>query len=146
MYRALITDLDGTAVAISSDGREIDEETREAVRQAQRRGFKLSCATGREWALAQPVIERLGIVSPCIIEGGTRIVEPDTGTPLWEKYMETGAPQAALRIFKSEVKEMQKDDKPAENAPAPADAQQRELPSADTAAPGTSNADVKKTA
>ncbi|MCR8897114.1 Sec-independent protein translocase subunit TatA [Gordonia sp. GONU] len=53
----------------------------------------------------------------------------------------------SLRIFKSEIKEMQKDEKPADSAPA-TDAAQRELPSADTTQPGTtpSNADTKKSA
>ncbi|TYQ10379.1 UNVERIFIED_ORG: sec-independent protein translocase protein TatA [Gordonia westfalica J30] len=53
----------------------------------------------------------------------------------------------SLRIFKSEVKEMQKDDKPADTAPASPDAPQRELPAADNTQPGTSsNADAKKSA
>ncbi|TSD99051.1 Sec-independent protein translocase subunit TatA [Gordonia rubripertincta] len=52
----------------------------------------------------------------------------------------------SLRIFKSEVKEMQKDDKPAD-APATPDASQRELPPADPTQPSTSsNADTKKSA
>ncbi|ATD70902.1 MULTISPECIES: Sec-independent protein translocase subunit TatA [Gordonia] len=52
----------------------------------------------------------------------------------------------SLRIFKSEVKEMQKDDKPTDTTANP-DATQRELPPADTTQPGTpSNSDVKKSA
>ncbi|MCR5976501.1 twin-arginine translocase TatA/TatE family subunit [Gordonia jinghuaiqii] len=52
----------------------------------------------------------------------------------------------SLRIFKSEVKEMQKDDKPAAD-PAPTDPAQRELPAVDTTKPGTQpDADVKKSA
>ncbi|MDS1113768.1 Sec-independent protein translocase subunit TatA [Gordonia westfalica] len=52
----------------------------------------------------------------------------------------------SLRIFKSEVKEMQKDDKADETA-ASTDAPQRELPPADNATPNTSsNADTKKSA
>jgi HAD superfamily hydrolase (TIGR01484 family) len=100
MYKALITDLDGTAVMISSDGSDVDGKTRHAVKQAQQRGFKLTCATGREWELARPVIDSLGFVSPCIIEGGTRIVEPTTGKTLWEKYLDPDAPAAILDIFK----------------------------------------------
>lgn len=51
----------------------------------------------------------------------------------------------SMRIFKSEVKEMQKDDQPSASA-APAEPQ-RELPSADGEQPGTSsNADAKKSA
>jgi Cof subfamily protein (haloacid dehalogenase superfamily) len=104
MYKALITDLDGTAVMISSDGSDVDGKTRHAVMQAQQRGFKLACATGREWKLAKPVIDSLGFVSPCIIEGGTRIVEPATGKTLWEKYLDPDVPEAILDIFKREAK------------------------------------------
>lgn len=103
MYKALITDLDGTAVMISSDGSDVDGKTRHAVKQAQQRGFKLACATGREWRFARPVIDSLGFVSPCIIEGGTRIVEPATGKTLWEKYLDPDTPAAILDIFKREA-------------------------------------------
>lgn len=103
MYKALITDLDGTAVMISSDGSDVDEKTRHAVKQAQQKGFKLACATGREWRFAKPVIDSLGFVSPCVIEGGTRIVEPTMGKTLWEKYLDPDAPAVILDIFKRET-------------------------------------------
>ncbi|MEO9330117.1 Sec-independent protein translocase subunit TatA [Gordonia aurantiaca] len=48
----------------------------------------------------------------------------------------------SLRIFKSEVKEMQKDDE----APAPAEPQRELPPSGDTTPGTTSNADTKKSA
>ena len=103
MYKALITDLDGTAVKISSDGSDVDGITSYAVKLAQQRGAKLACATGREWELAQPVIERFGFISPCIIEGGTRIVEPATGETLWEKYLAADIPMDILAIFQREA-------------------------------------------
>lgn len=100
MYMALILDVDGTAVPISSDGSDIDDATRAVVAKAQEAGFKLACATGREEILATPIIRRLGLKSPCIIEGGTRIFDPLSGKTLWEKALSPGAERTLLEIFK----------------------------------------------
>ena len=104
MYKALITDLDGTAVSIASNGSDINDATKRAVHKATRAGKKLACATGRDWKIAQPIITKLGFTSPCIIDGGTRIVEPTTGKTLWEKTLEENVPDQILGILKSETK------------------------------------------
>jgi HAD superfamily hydrolase (TIGR01484 family) len=101
MLKALITDLDGTAVNISSDGSDIDRHTKEAVRNAINHGKKLTCATGREWELTKHVVRELGFLSPCIIEGGTRIINPQTEETIWEKSLDNGIPSKILGIFKS---------------------------------------------
>lgn len=104
MYSALITDLDGTAVAISSDGSDVNTLTKNAVKSAIKQGKKITCATGREWELAKSVVESLGIVSPCIVEGGTKIVDPKTGETIWKKELNENSPTKILKIFKSESK------------------------------------------
>lgn len=101
MYKALITDLDGTAVGISSNGDDIDDRTIQAVAHGITAGKKITCATGREWSIAKPIITKLGIVSPCIVEGGTRVVDPLTEETLWEKSLELGASVNILQILKS---------------------------------------------
>jgi HAD superfamily hydrolase (TIGR01484 family) len=103
MYEALITDLDGTAIAISSDGRDVDEVTRQTVRRAIAAGKKITCATGREWELTAPIVKALGFTAPCIIEGGTRIIDPRTEQTLWEKFLDAGVPAKVLEIFKAEA-------------------------------------------
>lgn len=100
MYNALITDFDGTSVKLIPNNHHVDDSTVEVVRKAISMGKKITCATGREWSLAKPVIERLGLVLPCIIEGGARIVDPKTGDTIWEKHLEFGSPSEILRIFK----------------------------------------------
>ncbi len=100
MYKALLTDLDGTAVAISSDGSEVTEATRQAVKKVQENGVKIACATGRAWDIAQPVVRALGFRAACIIEGGTRIVDPITGKTLWERAMSNAAADGVFQIFK----------------------------------------------
>lgn len=104
IYKALITDLDGTAVQITSNGDDIDNVTQRAVQRAIARGKRLTCATGRDWESVKPVVSKLGFVAPCVIEGGTRIVDPLSEKTLWEKSLEPGASTKILEIFKSESK------------------------------------------
>jgi HAD superfamily hydrolase (TIGR01484 family) len=96
MYKALITDLDGTAIAIASYGSDIDDATILTVRTAISSGKLIACATGREWAEAEPVIRKLGLQANCIVEGGTRIVTAKSGTTIWQKAFVIGGPQRVL--------------------------------------------------
>jgi len=104
-YKALITDLDGTAVGIASDGSDVEETTHQVVGEAIDAGFKITCATGRSWAYAKPAIEKLGFELPCIIEGGTRIVDPKTDETLWEKHLDQTSVAKIFEIFKSVTSE-----------------------------------------
>jgi HAD superfamily hydrolase (TIGR01484 family) len=63
----------------------------------------LACATGRDWAFAEPVISSLGLTSPSIIEGGTRIVHSATGQTIWEKALDPGVANQLLKQLKSRV-------------------------------------------
>lgn len=102
MYKALITDLDGTAVAISSFGEDIDQATKESVKLAIKSGKKIACATGREWEAAKNIVKELGFISPCIIEGGTRIIDPLTEKTIWQKPLDDGAASHILKVFKTD--------------------------------------------
>src|SRR6266536_1638527 len=101
VYKALITDLDGSAIPIASNGSDIDDATRAAVKKAISMGCKIACATGRTWSHAEPIVNGLGIISPCIIEGGTRIVDVAKGRTLWEQALEAGSAAAVLDIFRN---------------------------------------------
>jgi len=103
IYKALITDLDGTVVELSSDGHDVSDIARMAVKRAQDSGSKIACATGRRWSFAKPVIEKLGITGPCIVEGGTRIIESSTEETLWEKHLDPSSLSVILEIFKSKT-------------------------------------------
>jgi HAD superfamily hydrolase (TIGR01484 family) len=101
MYKALITDLDGTAIPVTSDGSEVTDSTRAAISEATHRGLKIACATGRHWEIAESVIRSLELVAPCIIESGTRIVRAASGETLWEKPLSHGVAAQVLDMFKS---------------------------------------------
>jgi len=100
MYKALITDLDGSAVIISSYGEDVDEETRAAVARAQAEGLHIACATGRQWIKAKPVIEALGIKSLCIVSGGSAIVNSETEEVIWKQPLTPRTTHEILAIFK----------------------------------------------
>jgi hydroxymethylpyrimidine pyrophosphatase-like HAD family hydrolase len=100
MYKALITDLDGTAIAVASFGDDIDLATQQAMSNAINQGFIVACATGRDWNMAEAVITKLGITAPCVIEGGSRIIDPITSNTLWEKSLEPGESLRVFKIFK----------------------------------------------
>lgn len=101
MYLALLTDLDGTVIKTGSNGDDIDVLTRSAVQRAQNIGIKISCATGRGWRSTGPVAKQLGLVDPCIIEGGARIIDPSTGNTLWEKSLNEENSNEVLKILKT---------------------------------------------
>ncbi|HEY4963278.1 MAG TPA: HAD family hydrolase [Candidatus Saccharimonadales bacterium] len=100
MYNALITDIDGTVAAIGTDGSDISEHTRQIVSRAISKGKRITCATGRGWPSSKPVIQRLGLIDPCIIEGGSCIINPESEEILWEVQLDEMASSAILSIFK----------------------------------------------
>lgn len=104
-YKALITDLDGTAVKLSSKGEDISKSMIEAVEQAQDNGIKIACATGRRWSFTKEIVMKFGITDACIVEGGTRIIDPVNENTLWEKRLDANALAATLDIFQRESSE-----------------------------------------
>lgn len=98
-YTALITDLDGTAVGMASKGEDITDATCEAVARAYKSGKHVACATGRQWWLARSVVQRLGLKDPCIISGGTMIIDPMTEKILWEKTLGDSSVDFIFDIF-----------------------------------------------
>lgn len=96
MYKALITDLDGTVAPLSSDGSDVTADTVKAVQRAQNQGKIVACATGRGWVIAKPLVQALGLIDPCVVEGGTRIIDPVSEKTLWEKTM---VPESIPLVF-----------------------------------------------
>ncbi len=86
MYKALIFDLDGTAIPNKPDG--MPSETLIRVVTQLRKSMKVCAATGRTWLNSKAVIRKLMLHDPCIISGGTQIINPADEKILWEKDME----------------------------------------------------------
>ncbi|HSX31607.1 MAG TPA: HAD family hydrolase [Candidatus Saccharimonadales bacterium] len=100
MYKALIADIDGTLVPVQGDGSSLDELTIRAVARALQSGVQISVATGRGWASTKPVVQRLGIVDLCIVEGGSCIIDPITEQMVWQKTLDAQVSSEVVAIFK----------------------------------------------
>jgi hydroxymethylpyrimidine pyrophosphatase-like HAD family hydrolase len=89
-YQAIIFDLDGTAIPNSATGMPSPRLIDVVARNKDR--IHLIAASGREISYASPVIKALDLIDPCIIAGGTVILDPKTLLAI----KKTNIPQAAL--------------------------------------------------
>jgi Cof subfamily protein (haloacid dehalogenase superfamily) len=97
MYKAVILDLDGTAIPNRRDGIP-SERVINAVKKAIEKKVKITAATGRGIKLAKEIIDKLGITSPCIVNGGTRIIDPVTEKVLWEKSLDKSQVEKIMEV------------------------------------------------
>lgn len=75
-FRAIVFDFDGTAIPNSATGMP-SRRLIQAVDAARTR-IHLIGATGRPISYAAPIFEALGLTDPCVISGGTIIIDPAT--------------------------------------------------------------------
>lgn len=100
MYKAIISDIDNTLVPIKGDGSNINSDTARAVANALAQSFHVSVATGRGWKSAQPIVQKLGLTDPCIIEGGSCIINPMTAQIIWQKLLDSTTSNQIAKTFK----------------------------------------------
>ena len=84
-FKAVIFDLDGTAIPTKLNAipsfRLIN-----SIKKAQKL-VRLSAATGRSTTTARKILQTLNLIDPCIVCGGTQIINPKTEITLWEKRL-----------------------------------------------------------
>lgn len=97
-YKAVIFDLDGTAIPNQKDGRPSPRLV-SAVEQAKQSTF-ICAATGRPWSNCFEVIRALGLISPCIISGGTQIIDPATKKILWQHPLDQEQVRSIIKVMK----------------------------------------------
>lgn len=98
-FKALIFDLDGTAIKAEYDALPSDVITK-AVEKAQR-NIIVSIATGRTFIGCEKIIKKLKIKYPCIVSGGTELIDPETGKILWTKKIKIEDIKKIIDICKS---------------------------------------------
>lgn len=76
-YKALILDVDGTAVVSGVDSVP-SPKVRKAIHAAQARNIYVSVSTSRPIFVAKKVIRLLGIKDPCAINDATQLYDPKT--------------------------------------------------------------------
>jgi len=98
-YRAIVFDLDGTAILNAHDAaasqRLIDAVTKYRGRT------RLIAATGRTLFETLPIAKALGLTDPCIIMGGAVTIDPVTETVLAHTTLPPASVEAVLDHLKS---------------------------------------------
>jgi hypothetical protein len=84
-YKAIIFDLDGTAIPNKKDGMP-SQHLIELVQELKGKVF-VCAATGRPFYNCRHILKSLRLTSPCVIFGGTQIIDPVSGKVLWEKLL-----------------------------------------------------------
>lgn len=74
MYKAVITDLDGTLL---NENHEVSEYSKKVIRELIEKGYKFYIATGRLYASTKEIAESIGINIPLITINGTRILDEE---------------------------------------------------------------------
>lgn len=93
-YKAIIFDLDGTAIPNKPDGM----PSPALIDAAACSSLKLCAATGRPYSSAHSILRQLNLTEPCVLSAGTQIVRPTDGTVLWQVNMDDADVSMVLRI------------------------------------------------
>lgn len=97
-YKAIIFDLDGTALPSRLDGLP-SKRVINAVNKAKLK-FHVSCASGRSLEMCQGVFELLKLQDPCVLNGGSQIINPKSGEILWQQSIPPELVQEIIKVPK----------------------------------------------
>lgn len=80
--KLIVANIDGTIV--NSPDQKIPSQALVDVIQSVKDEYYITCATGRSRSWAKPVLEAAHFTAPCILGGGTYIVDPETLDVVWK--------------------------------------------------------------
>ena len=99
-YKAIIIDLDGTAV--DSPTKNIaSSRLAAAVKRLEELDVKICAATGRSKASAQEVVESLGLSQPMIVAGGAQIISSDYQKVIQQISVEKESLKTMVKVLSS---------------------------------------------
>lgn len=103
MYKAVITDLDGTLL---NSNHEVSEFSKKVIKKFVDSGYKFYIATGRLYASTKEIADSLGIKIPLITVNGTRILD-ENGEEIYNNTLSLEAVKDIASIdYKSCGKEL----------------------------------------
>ncbi len=97
-YKAIVFDIDGTAVPNSPSGQPSPRLIKTVARY--RHSVHLVAATGRPIRDAMPIFSQLGLTDPCIVSGGTIILNPTNQTILKYTPLPSSVVHAVYELVK----------------------------------------------
>lgn len=116
-YKAVIFDLDGTAIPALPNGMPTDRLIN--TLKSKKNALYFSCATGRAWTFAKHVMQALDLKDPCIISAGTQIIDPQTGNVLWQVLIDPLEVTRVIKLLKPYTYEiLVNDEYPGDGKPA----------------------------
>lgn len=98
-YKAIIFDLDGTAIPNKKDGMP-SKRLINIIQEIKDEVF-VCAATGRPMDHCRHILNSLGLKAPCIVSGGTKIIDPISEKVLWSKSLNTTQVKAILDVVRN---------------------------------------------
>ncbi len=86
--KLVVVDIDATL--IDSPKQKVPSDEFVKVVQDIKNDALITCATGRSWSWARPVLEHANFTAPCIIGGGTLLLNPETLEIIEENLLPPG--------------------------------------------------------
>lgn len=80
--KLIVADIDATL--IDSPKQKLPSERLVNAIQAVKNEYLVTCATGRSRSWAKPFLEAARFTAPCILGGGTHLVDPETQEIIWD--------------------------------------------------------------
>jgi HAD superfamily hydrolase (TIGR01484 family) len=82
-YKALMMDVDGTLI-VNGGGNTISARVKTSIKESKNK-IHISIASGRPLNQVSDIFDELGLKHPCVISGGSQIVDPVSKEILWER-------------------------------------------------------------
>jgi HAD superfamily hydrolase (TIGR01484 family) len=98
-YKALLLDVDGTLVPVGPHTT-TSEKVTFSLNEARKK-VCVSIVSGRPLEWLTNLFEKLDLVHPCIINGGSQIIDPKTKEILWERSLRNEDVNSILNIIKN---------------------------------------------
>ena len=99
-YKSLLLDVDGTIVPIGPNMKP-SEAVSSALKKAKEK-VHVSLVSGRCLKWLEELFESLDLEAPCIIDGGSQIINPKTKQILWERPIHKESVRAILKIIEKD--------------------------------------------
>jgi HAD superfamily hydrolase (TIGR01484 family) len=97
-YKALMLDLDGTTVPIGFDSVP-SEKVKKAIADANKKVL-VGIATSRPYHIVEYLLDQLVLSAPCIINGGSEIIDPATKETLFRQAVSEDAIKQVFLVVK----------------------------------------------